>query len=65
MIAAVTGIGWVTAQSMGCGREYKALATEDGRIPKLTSRMLFGKSSIHFGRLDEYSKLVSQQLPLP
>lgn len=57
MIAAVTGIGWVTARSMGCGREHKALAPEDGRVPKLTSRMLFGKSSIHFGRLDEYSKL--------
>lgn len=42
---------------MGCGREYKTLGTEDGKIPKLTSRMLFGKSSIHFGRLDEYSKL--------
>jgi len=57
MIAAITGIGWVTTTSMGCGREYKTLTAEDGKIQKLTSRMLFGKSSIHFGRLDEYSKL--------
>jgi len=57
MIASITGIGWVTLTSMGCGREHKPLIAQDGRLPKLTSRMIFGKSSIHFGRLDDYSKL--------
>ena len=57
MIASITGIGWVTSTSMGSGRDYKPLVTQDGRLPKLTSRMIFGKSSIHFGRLDDYSKL--------
>jgi 3-oxoacyl-[acyl-carrier-protein] synthase II len=57
MIASITGIGWVTSTNMGSGREHKPLITQDGKMPKLTSRMIFGKSSIHFGRLDDYSKL--------
>ena len=57
MIASITGIGWVTSTSMGSGREHKPLVAQDGKLPKLTSRMIFGKSSIHFGRLDDYSKL--------
>ena len=57
MIAAITGIGWVTPASMGSGRHYQTLQPKDGKLPKLTSRMIFGKVSPHFGRLDEYSKL--------
>jgi 3-oxoacyl-[acyl-carrier-protein] synthase II len=57
MIAAITGIGWVTPESMGSGRHHQALESKDGKLPKLTSRMVFGKVSPHFGRLDEYSKL--------
>jgi 3-oxoacyl-[acyl-carrier-protein] synthase II len=56
MIASITGIGWVTSTNMGSGREHKPLITQDGKMPKLTSRMIFGKSSIHFGRLDQWSK---------
>ena len=57
MIASITGIGWVNSASMGSGREHKPLSTENGKLPTLTSRMIFGKTSIHFGRLDDYSKL--------
>jgi 3-oxoacyl-[acyl-carrier-protein] synthase II len=57
MIVSITGIGWVTPTNMGSGRDYKSLADQDGRAPKLTSKMIFGKTSIHFGRLDDYSKL--------
>ena len=57
MIAALTGIGWVASTNMGSGRDYRTLTTQDGKLPKLTSRMIFGKSSMHFGRLDDYSKL--------
>ena len=57
MIVSITGIGWVTLTSMGSGREHKPFVTQDGKLPKLTSRMIFGKTSIHFGRLDDYSKL--------
>jgi len=57
MIAAVTGIGWVSTESMGYGRHHKILQSKDGKLPKLTSRMVFGEVSPRFGRLDEYSKL--------
>lgn len=57
MIASITGIGWVYPRSMGCGRDYKTLITEDGKLPQLTSRMIFGERLPRFGRLDEYSKL--------
>jgi 3-oxoacyl-[acyl-carrier-protein] synthase II len=57
MIASITGIGWVAPMSMGCGRDYKIFATEDGNPPKLTSRMIFGERLPRFGRLDDYSKL--------
>ena len=57
MIASVTGIGWVKRESMGSGRGHQRFQLEDAALPKLTSRMVFGKVSPHFGRLDEYSKL--------
>lgn len=57
MIAAITGIGWVKAESIGSGRHHQTLQPKDGKLPKLTSRMVFGKVLPHFGRLDEYSKL--------
>jgi 3-oxoacyl-[acyl-carrier-protein] synthase II len=42
---------------MGSGRDHNLLVAQNDKLPKLTSRMIFGKSSIHFGRLDDYSKL--------
>lgn len=57
MIASVTGIGWVAPNSVGRGREFSLIDNPDRTLPKLTSRMLFGKASVHFGRLDQYSKL--------
>jgi 3-oxoacyl-[acyl-carrier-protein] synthase II len=57
VIASITGIGWVNPMSMGCGRDYKTLAPEDGIPPQLTSRMIFGERLPRFGRLDYYSKL--------
>lgn len=57
MIAAVTGVGWVFPESMGPGRGHRALEAKDGKLPKLTSRMVFGEVLPRFGRLDEYSKL--------
>lgn len=57
MIAAITGIGWVSTESMGSGRRHQVLKSKDGKLPKLTSRMVFGEVSPRFGRLDEYSKL--------
>jgi 3-oxoacyl-[acyl-carrier-protein] synthase II len=57
MIAAVTGVGWVSTESMGSGRNHQVLESKDGKLPKLMSRMVFGEVLPRFGRLDEYSKL--------
>ena len=57
MIAAITGVGWVSPESMGSGRDHQVLQSEGGRLPHLTSRMVFGEVMPRFGRLDEYSKL--------
>jgi len=57
MIAAITGVGWVSPESMGSGRDHRGLEPKDGKLPKLTSRMVFGDVLPRFGRLDEYSKL--------
>ena len=57
VIASVVGIGWVSPESIGRGREHMRLRGSDHKLPELTSRMLFGKASVHFGRLDCYSKL--------
>src|SRR5512133_717981 len=57
MIAAITGVGWVLAESMGSGRQHQALQSKNGELPAITSRMVFGEVSPRFGRLDAYSKL--------
>jgi 3-oxoacyl-[acyl-carrier-protein] synthase II len=57
MIASITGVGWVGAESMGWGRRYEKNPSEDGTLPKVTGRMIFGKGMPRFGRLDTYSKI--------
>lgn len=57
MIAAITGVGWVSPESMGSGRHHHVLQSKDGELPKITSRMVFGQVLPRFGRLDTYSKL--------
>ncbi len=57
MIAAITGVGWVSTETMGSGRRHQVLQSKDGELPKIVSRMVFGEVSPRFGRLDEYSKL--------
>ena len=50
MIASITGIGWVTAASMGCGRKSDSFSMPADNLPKITG-------TIVFGRMDEYSRL--------
>jgi 3-oxoacyl-[acyl-carrier-protein] synthase II len=57
MIFYITGIGWVTAAGIGCGRKSKHFSMSDGRLPKLTSTDVFGKPYKNFGRMDKYSRL--------
>jgi 3-oxoacyl-[acyl-carrier-protein] synthase II len=57
MIASITGVGWVDTESMGWGRRHERNPSGEGTLPKVTGRMIFGKSLPHFGRLDTYSKI--------
>jgi 3-oxoacyl-[acyl-carrier-protein] synthase II len=57
MIASITGVGWVGAETMGWGRRYEKNPSRVGVLPKVTSKMIFGKALPHFGRLDTYSKI--------
>ena len=57
MIASITGIGWVTAAGMGCGRKSDTFSMPTGNLPKITGTVVFGKPYKHFGRMDEYSRL--------
>jgi 3-oxoacyl-[acyl-carrier-protein] synthase II len=57
MIASITGVGWVGAETMGWGRRYEKNPSGPSVLPKVTSRMIFGKGLSHFGRLDTYSKI--------
>jgi len=57
VIASITGIGWVTAANMGCGRKSHSFSMPAGNLPQITGTVVFGKPYKHFGRMDEYSRL--------
>ena len=57
MIAYITGIGWVTAAGMGCGRKSDSFSMPAGSLPKITGMAVFNKPSKQIGRMDEYSRL--------
>lgn len=57
MIASITGVGWVSTKTMGWGRRYEYNPSGKNMLPKVTSKMIFGKALPHFGRLDTYSKI--------
>ena len=57
MIAFITGIGWVTAKGLGCGKYFDSFSMPDGPLPEITSTDVFNKPYKHFGRMDKYSGL--------
>jgi len=57
VIASITGIGWVTAAGMGCGRKSDSFSMPAGNLPKITGMAVFNKPSKQIGRMDEYSRL--------
>ncbi|MDD5206059.1 MAG: beta-ketoacyl synthase N-terminal-like domain-containing protein [Desulfobacterales bacterium] len=57
MIINITGIGWVTASNMGCGKDHDRFALPDGSLPVIEQRELFERPYPSFRRMDEYSKL--------
>ena len=53
----ITGIGWVTAASMGCGRDHENFAQPYGQLPEINPSDLFKKPYPNFRRMDKYSRL--------
>jgi len=53
----ITGIGWVTAAGIGCGRKFSHFSMPNGRLPQLTSTDVFNTPYKNFGRMDKYSRL--------
>ena len=57
MKALITGIGWVTATNMGCGRDNNSFELKAGKLPDISRKDAFDAPYPHFGRLDRYSRL--------
>lgn len=57
MDAHITGIGWVTAAGMGCGREQQSFALAPGQLPEINPADMFKKPYPNFRRMDPYSRV--------
>ena len=53
----ITGIGWVTADGMGCGRDNSGFAMTRGPLPEIKPADIFNDPYPSFRRLDEFSRL--------
>jgi 3-oxoacyl-[acyl-carrier-protein] synthase II len=57
VIITITGIGWVTAGSMGCGKDHEHFSFSEGRLPAIDQGQLFERPYPNFRRMDEYSRV--------
>ncbi|MBC8177891.1 MAG: hypothetical protein H8E19_10850 [Deltaproteobacteria bacterium] len=53
----ITGIGWVTAASMGCGRDHERFTMPWGPLPEINPSDMFKMPYPNFRRMDKYSRL--------
>ena len=53
----VAGIGWVTSQGPGRGREAREFSMTSGPIPPVTREDVFPEPNLRFGRLPQYSRV--------
>jgi 3-oxoacyl-[acyl-carrier-protein] synthase II len=53
----VAGIGWVTAQGPGRGREAREFSMTSDPIPPVNRGDVFPEPNLRFGRLPQYSRL--------
>ena len=53
----VAGIGWVTSQGPGRGREAREFSMTSGPIPPVTREDVFAEPNLRFGRLPQYSRV--------
>ena len=57
MKTVITGSGWVTPTTMGCGKNHDRFEWRQGELPEITRKAVFEEPYPHFGRLDRYSRL--------
>ena len=53
----VTGVGWISAQSMGQGRKNTPFKMDSGELPSISRKTVFKTPYTRFSRMDEFSKL--------
>ena len=53
----ISGIGWVTAAGMGCGRDQHDFAMPNRPLAAIDRSSVFDRPDKNFGRMDEYSRL--------
>ncbi|MCP4672023.1 MAG: hypothetical protein GY857_12035 [Desulfobacula sp.] len=53
----IGGIGFVTPEILGCGREFKNFNPKPGKLPPITRKDVLDKPYKPFGRMDYFSKL--------
>ncbi|MFO7986263.1 MAG: hypothetical protein R6U38_10370 [Desulfatiglandaceae bacterium] len=53
----ITGIGWVTVEGMGCGRQSSHFSMTPGTLPKIRRKSILDRPFVHFGRMDDFSRL--------
>ena len=56
-MTAISGIGWVTAAGMGCGRDHDDFSMPNRPLAAIDRRSVFDRPDKNFGRMDEYSRL--------
>ncbi|RJR28860.1 MAG: hypothetical protein C4576_36040 [Desulfobacteraceae bacterium] len=57
MIVTVTGMGWVTASGMGCGKDHDHFAFSEGGLPAIDHETIVKRAYPNFRRMDNYSKV--------
>lgn len=53
----VTGVGWISAQSMGRGRKNARFEMVSGKLPSISRKDVFETPYLRFSRMDEFSRL--------
>ncbi len=56
-MAFITGVGWISAQSMGRGRKDARFQMASGELPTITRKAVFKTPYPRFSRMDEFSRL--------
>ena len=57
MKALITGVGWVSSSTMGCGREHRGFEIIPGCLPRITREVISDAPYQRFGRMDRFSKM--------